>query len=72
MTATPLQRAIEICGGQNALAKKIGVKQSTLWHWIERSRKGVPAEYVIKIEKATAGQVKRTELRPDLYPGKSH
>jgi DNA-binding transcriptional regulator YdaS (Cro superfamily) len=68
MTTTALQRAIELCGGQTALAKKIGVPQSTLWHWIERARKGVPAEYVIPIETATGGKITRNDLRPDLYP----
>lgn len=63
-----LKRAVEIAGGQKALADKLGVTQSTLWYWLDRSKKGVPAEHVIRIEAATDGVVTRHELRPDLYP----
>jgi DNA-binding transcriptional regulator YdaS (Cro superfamily) len=61
-----LRRAIKIAGGQSALARKIGVKQSTIWFWLMESKRGVPAEFVLKIEKATG--VSRHELRPDIWP----
>jgi DNA-binding transcriptional regulator YdaS (Cro superfamily) len=61
-----LKRAIETAGGQNRLAKLINVTQSQVWYWLMRSKKGVPAERVIDIERETG--VPRSELRPDLYP----
>lgn len=64
---SPLQRAVEIAGGQSALAKAIGVKQAHIWHWLNRAKQ-VPAQHAIAIEKATGGKVKRHELRPDVYP----
>ncbi|WP_418610198.1 helix-turn-helix domain-containing protein [Gluconobacter cerinus] len=61
-----LQLAIDICGGQSALARAIGKKQGHIWWWLSRSGR-VPAEQVIAIEKATQGRVTRHELRPDIY-----
>ena len=63
--ASPLQRAIAVTGSQQALAEALGVKQSTLWYWLAKSKRGVPAEYVAKIEAKTG--VPRHELRPDLF-----
>jgi DNA-binding transcriptional regulator YdaS (Cro superfamily) len=60
-----LLRAIGIAGGQSALARKIGVPQSTIWFWLMQSKRGVAAEFVLKIEEATG--VSRHELRQDLY-----
>lgn len=63
-----LRRAVEIAGGQTALAKKIGggVKQAHVWNWLHRDKR-VPAEFTIKIERATNGEVRARELRPDMY-----
>lgn len=61
-----LKRACEIAGGQKPLADLIGTTQSQVWYWLTRSKKGVPAEYVLAIETATG--VSREELRPDLWP----
>jgi DNA-binding transcriptional regulator YdaS (Cro superfamily) len=66
MSTEALERACGKAGGQSSLAQKIGVRQSTLWHWLKRSKRGVPGEYVIPIEAATG--VSRYELRPDIYP----
>lgn len=65
-TNNALKRAVEAAGGQVRLAKALGVSQSTLWHWIERTKRGVPAEYVQAIEAATG--VPSYELRPDIFP----
>lgn len=62
-----LAKAIEIAGGQSALAVAIGTKQQNVWWWLNRKR-AVPAEFVLPIERATSGRVSRHELRPDLYP----
>lgn len=61
-----LRRACEIAGGQKPLAERIGTRQSRVWYWLERSKRGVPAEFVLPIEEATG--VSRSELRPDLWP----
>lgn len=63
-----LQKAIVTAGGQCALARSIGVAQSTLWHWLARSKKGVPAEFVRPIERVTG--ISAGYLRPDLFPPK--
>lgn len=62
----PLDRACKKVGGQNKMAGLLGVAQSTLWHWIFRAKRGVPAHYVLKIEAASG--VSRHELRPDVFP----
>jgi DNA-binding transcriptional regulator YdaS (Cro superfamily) len=61
-----LERACELAGGQKALAEAIGTGQSQVWYWLKRSKKGVPAEFVLKIEQATG--VPRHEIRPDIFP----
>lgn len=64
---TQLKNAIEICGGQTALAKAIGVQQPNIWNWLHRAGGVVPAEYCLKIESATNGEVTRYDLRPDVF-----
>lgn len=61
-----LELAIERAGGQNSLARRIGTTQGPLWYWLNRSKKGVPAEFVLPIERETG--VPRGDLRPDLFP----
>lgn len=63
---TPLDRAIELCGGQAALAREIGTKQQNVAYW-RTAVKGVPAEMAPMIEEAVQGQVTRQELRPDVF-----
>lgn len=64
---TPIEKAVDICGGQTALANAIGgsVTQSHVWGWINRSGSIAPPEYCYAIERATNGQVTRRDLRPD-------
>jgi len=61
------ERAVEIVGGQSALARALGVKQGHVWHWLNKSGR-CPAEHVLTVETATSGAVSRHQLRPDLYP----
>jgi DNA-binding transcriptional regulator YdaS (Cro superfamily) len=63
---TPLQRAIEHCGSQSELARRMGGKVRTahIYHWL---RNGVTAERCIAIEHATGGAVTRYDLRPDVF-----
>lgn len=60
-----LERAIEIAGGQSALAEKIGKKQAHVAMWLKRRK--VPAEVCADIEGATDGAVTRQSLRPDVF-----
>lgn len=60
-----LARATGIKKGQLRLANAIGTTQSNVWTWLNKSKRGAPAEWVAKIEEATG--VPRHELRPDLF-----
>lgn len=60
-----LEKAIEVAGGQAALAKICKTSQPRIWNWLHRDKK-VPAEYVLLIERVTG--VPRHELRSDIYP----
>lgn len=62
---TPLDKAIEQAGGLSVLAGRIGASPQAVLNWRKR---GIPAERVLDIEKATDGHVSRHELRGDLYP----
>lgn len=69
VTKNPLiEKAIEICGGQQTLlAKKIGgtVRQQHVRYWLYMAK--IPADRAVQIEIATGGKIKRSELRPDLF-----
>ena len=64
---TPIELAVELAGGQSALARAIGgdVKQAHVWYWLQKGV--VPAEHCGAIETATGGKVTREELRPDVF-----
>jgi DNA-binding transcriptional regulator YdaS (Cro superfamily) len=66
MSNEALKRACGLAGGQKPLADRIGTTQSQVWYWLEKSKRGVPAEFVLPIERETG--VPRSELRPDLWP----
>lgn len=66
-TQTPLERAIEIAGGQSALAVKIGRAQGHIHYWLKLSKAGVPPQAAIDIENALSRAVTRHELRPDIF-----
>lgn len=67
MHQKPLQRAVEICQGQTALAQKIGTSQALVWFWLNRAKR-IPPRAAIDIEAATDGQVTRHQLCPDVFP----
>ncbi|RAI38279.1 transcriptional regulator [Rhodoplanes roseus] len=69
MSRDALKRACDVVGGQKPLAERIGTSQSMVWYWLERAKRGVPAEYVLAIERETG--VPRHELRPDIFAGRS-
>lgn len=61
-----LDKCIEVTKGQAQFAALIEESPQTIQGW--RYRRIVPPEKVLKIEAALNGQVKRSELRPDIYP----
>ena len=62
-----LERAIEIVGSQSALARICDVKQGHVWAWLNKTGR-CPAKHVLAVEEATAGEITRHQLRPDIYP----
>lgn len=64
MDTSALREACKLVGGQAALGRKIGRKQSTIWNWLQ---KGIPADDCPAVERATEGQVTRYQLRPDVF-----
>lgn len=73
-----LRKAIEIAGGQAALAKRldeIGQRQTppmrckpqNVWAWLNRDHK-VASEWARFVAEAVEYQVLPTEVRSDLYP----
>ncbi|MCP3899549.1 MAG: helix-turn-helix domain-containing protein [Desulfobacteraceae bacterium] len=67
MNTKYIKKAIQICGGQTALAEKIGVTQPAVHKWLNGLAL-VDPKHAIPIEKATNGQVTRHQIRPDIYP----
>ena len=54
------EKAVEIAGGINALARLLDISNQAVRQW-----RRVPAERVVDIERVTG--VPRQELRPDLF-----
>lgn len=64
-TKTAIQRASEIIGGTNAIARLVGVKPPTVTQWKTGDRR-IPTGRCPSIERATNGAVTCEELRPDF------
>jgi DNA-binding transcriptional regulator YdaS (Cro superfamily) len=62
---TSAAKAVRAAGGQTALARKLGIAQSTVATWLARGNE-LPAKFVIPVEQAFG--ISRHDLRPDLYP----
>ena len=76
-----LRRAIELSGGQAALAKRldeIGQRQhppmrckpQNVWAWLNRDGK-VPSEWARLVAEAVDFRVLPAEVRADIYPNRS-
>ncbi len=62
----PLDKAIKIIGSQRALGELCGgISKGAVSQWKDQDRR-VPAEYCPLIERATGGQVRCEDLRPDV------
>jgi DNA-binding transcriptional regulator YdaS (Cro superfamily) len=67
-----LSKAIELAGGQAALAEQLGISRAAVNQWVkglagERGGRPVPAGRCIAIEKIVAARVTRYDLRPDIF-----
>lgn len=62
-----VQRAVDHLGSQNQLAEAMGCSQSKV-SWLLVTAKQISAEDAVAIDRATGGEVTKTELRPDLWP----
>lgn len=66
-----LEKAVEIAGGQTALARRLqdlgfkNVKQQSIHKWLTF---GLPAKWIIPVERAVGGRVTRYQLDPEIYP----
>jgi len=60
-----LAKAIALLGGRASLARAIGVQRGMIWQWEHNGVRITPAACPL-IEKATGGQVRCEELRPDI------
>lgn len=65
-----LEKAVEIAGGQTALATKCAAvanrkcTQANVWSWMHRSKR-VAHEWALPVETVTG--ISRHELRPDIF-----
>lgn len=66
-TKSPLQRAVDIAGGQSALGSMINRAQGHVYYWLYRAKNGCPPNVAIEIEAALDGQITRYDLRPDIF-----
>lgn len=63
-----IQQAADVCGGQSALAKALGISKAAVNQWFKKEgkqRRPVPPLQCVRIETITGGTVKRKDLRPD-------
>ncbi len=61
-----LHRAAQLLGGQAVLATLLGyADRRNVWPWFNTDRR-LPAEHCPLIERATNGQVRCEDLRPDV------
>lgn len=65
MSADYIVRAVEIMGGQAALAKAVGVHRQAVFGWAS-GRYLVPIKHCPKIEKAVDRKITCEQLRPDF------
>jgi DNA-binding transcriptional regulator YdaS (Cro superfamily) len=63
-----LKRAIEALGSQKKLADAIGLSQQGVSFLLNEGKR-VRAETAVAIERATKGQIRREQLRPDIFGG---
>jgi DNA-binding transcriptional regulator YdaS (Cro superfamily) len=65
-----LGRALEFFGDHKAMARALGIRTRQLWGARDRGR--VSGEIAEKIHRLSGGNIRREELRPDLFPRERH
>ena len=58
-------RLLEFFGSQCALANRLDIRQQSVAGWFAAGR--IPPERCRQIEEITGGEIKREELRPDIF-----
>ena len=59
-----ITKAVKIYGGQTKLGRELGVKQASVWDWMNKYGQA-PAKYIPRISELTNGQVSVHELLAD-------
>lgn len=59
---TDLAKAIELAGGQTAVAKLLNVSQGTVWGWLNRNVGPLDPNFCPALEAATRGAVTCEQL----------
>ena len=59
-----ITKAVKIYGGQTKLGNALGVKQASVWDWMNKYGQA-PAKYITRISELTNGQVTVDELLAD-------
>jgi DNA-binding transcriptional regulator YdaS (Cro superfamily) len=65
MSKEALEKAVLIVGTASALAEMIGISKGAISQWKDEGRR-IPAEHCPAIERATNGEVRCEDLRPDV------
>jgi len=66
-----VSRAIRAKGSQVKLAGEVGCSQQYI-SWLLNEAEQISAEMAVAFERATGGEVSRSDLRPDLFPPVNH
>jgi len=68
MNTTKENAAVQHYGSLRAVARELGISHSALCRRLERSRPLLTAEDAVALETASQGALRRSQLRPDLWP----
>jgi len=69
VSVSALDRVTKYFGTQAQASAALGVTAMAFSQWKKR---GVPVEVAIRIERVTQAAVKRSDLRPDIFPPEQH
>lgn len=61
-----IKRAISLLGSQQKLAELTGLSQQGVSYLLNQAPR-VTAEVAVAIERATSGQIRKADLRPDIF-----
>jgi DNA-binding transcriptional regulator YdaS (Cro superfamily) len=60
-----LQKIVNYFGSKQKLAETIGTSKQNVNIWKDKGY--IPTKWAVEIEKATNGEIKRAEIRPDIF-----